>query len=54
MQNKGFVIFITTALAIICAFYLSFTPVVQHYEKRAEALTAAGQDGKAYLDSMAN
>ncbi len=54
MQNKGFVIFITTALAVICAYYLSFTPVVQHYEKHAEELTAAGQDGKAYLDSMAN
>ncbi len=54
MQNKGFVIFITVALAIICAYYLSFTPVVRHYESKAEAMTAAGQDGKAYLDSMAN
>ncbi|MDO4722464.1 protein translocase subunit SecDF [Porphyromonas circumdentaria] len=54
MQNKGFVIFITAALAIICAYYLSFTPVVRHYENKAEAMTAAGQDGKAYLDSMAN
>lgn len=54
MQNKGFVIFITTALAIICAYYLSFTPVVRHYESKAEMMTAAGQDGKAYLDSMAN
>lgn len=54
MQNKGFVIFITAALAIICAYYLSFTPVVRHYESKAEAMTAAGQDGKAYLDSMAN
>ncbi|EEK17207.1 export membrane protein SecD [Porphyromonas uenonis 60-3] len=41
-------------LTIICAFYISFTPVVRHYDQKALAMTAAGEDGKAYLDSMAN
>lgn len=54
MQNKGFVILFATLLTIICAFYISFTPVVRHYDQKALAMTAAGEDGKAYLDSMAN
>lgn len=52
MQNKGFVIFISIALAVICLFYLSFTPVVNHYDKKAASMTE--KEGKAYLDSMAN
>ena len=54
MQNKGFVILFASLLTIICAFYISFTPVVRHYDQKALARTAAGEDGKAYLDSMAN
>lgn len=54
MQNKGFVIFISVALAVICLYYLSFTPVVNHYERKAEQITQMGGNGKAYLDSMAN
>lgn len=54
MQNKGFVIFITVVLSVICLYYLSFTPVVNHYDNKAEEITQAGGDGKAYLDSMAN
>ncbi len=54
MQNKGFVILFASLLTIICAFYISFTPVVRHYDQKALAMTAAGEDGKAYLDSMAN
>lgn len=54
MQNKGFVILFAALLTIICAFYISFTPVVRHYDQKALAMTAAGEDGKAYLDSMAN
>ena len=54
MQNKGFVLFISVALALICAYYLSFTPVVNHYDRKAEEMIAQGLDGKAYLDSMAN
>ncbi len=55
MQNKGFVIFITSLLALICAYYISFTPVVRYYDDKAKELeesTVGG--GKAYLDSMAN
>ncbi len=52
MQNKGFVIFIATALAVICAFYLSFSFVTRGYEKKAAAM--GEQAGLAYLDSMAN
>lgn len=54
MQNKGFVILFASLLTIICAFYISFTPVVRHYDQKALAMTAVGEDGKAYLDSMAN
>lgn len=54
MQNKGFVIFITSVLAVICLYYLSFTPVVNYYEGKAAKITAQGGNGKAYLDSMAN
>lgn len=52
MQNKGFVIFITTALAVICAFYLSFSFVTKHYDNKAKAM--GEHAGMAYLDSMAN
>ncbi len=52
MQNKGFVTFVTVSLALICAFYLSFSFVTNRYEKKAEAMGDVA--GKAYLDSMAN
>lgn len=52
MQNKGFVTFVTVSLALICAFYLSFSFVTKHYESKAEAMGEVA--GKAYLDSMAN
>ncbi|WP_373705198.1 protein translocase subunit SecDF [Porphyromonas loveana] len=52
MQNKGFVIVITSALAIICAFYLSFSFVTNRYEKKAKAMGDVA--GMAYLDSMLN
>ena len=54
MQNKGFVIFIVAVLSLVCAYYISFSPVVSHYDKKAQQLTAQGKDGQAYLDSMAN
>lgn len=52
MQNKGFVTFVTVSLALICAFYLSFSFVTNHYDKKAEAMGELA--GRAYLDSMAN
>ena len=44
MQTKGFIRVITIALILICAFYLSFTFVSNHYQNIAEqkALKAAG------------
>lgn len=52
MQNKGFVTFVTVSLALICAFYLSFSLVTRHYDNKAEKMGEVA--GKAYLDSMAN
>ena len=52
MQNKGFVTFITASLALICAFYLSFSFITNHYDSKAEKMGDVA--GKAYLDSMAN
>ena len=54
MQNKGFVKVIAVLLTLICLFYLSFSAVTSHYEKKATELTAQGKDGSAYLDSMRN
>ena len=44
MQTKGFIKVITFLLILICAFYLSFTFVSNHYQNVAEqkALAAAG------------
>lgn len=52
MQNKGFVRFITITLALLCLFYLSFSFVAGHYERKAEAM--GEEAGRAYLDSMAS
>ena len=52
MQNKGFVTFVTVSLALICAFYLSFSLITNHYDGKAEKMGEVA--GKAYLDSMAN
>ena len=44
MQTKGFIKTITVALILICAFYLSFTFVSNHYQNAGEqkAMAAAG------------
>ncbi len=44
MQTKGFIRVLTVLLLLICAFYLSFTFVSNHYQDKAEqkALAAAG------------
>ena len=52
MQNKGFVTFVTVSLALICAFYLSFSLITNHYDGKAEKMGEVA--GKSYLDSMAN
>lgn len=41
MQNKGFIGTIAILLVLICGFYISFSFVTAHYEKKAEAFAAA-------------
>ena len=54
MQNKGLVITLATLLALVSAFYLSFSFVTNHYDNKA-AEYAQGDDAKEYqyLDSIA-
>ncbi len=54
MQNKGLVRILAVCLALVCAFYLSFSFVTSHYDKKAKEY-AAGDDLKEYqyLDSIA-
>ena len=51
MQNKGFVKTIAVLLTLVCAFYLSFTFVANHHEKKA-AQYAGGES--VYIDSIMN
>ncbi len=51
MQNKGFVKTIAVLLTVVCAFYLSFTFVTSHHEKKAKQY-AEGES--VYLDSIMN
>ena len=51
MQNKGFVKVIAVLLTVVCAFYLSFTFVTRHHEKKA-AQYAGGES--EYIDSVMN
>ena len=51
MQNKGFVKAIAVLLTVVCAFYLSFTFVANHHEKKA-AQYAGGES--VYIDSIMN
>ena len=54
MQNKGLVITLAVCLALVSAFYLSFSVVTNHYDNKA-AEYAQGDDAKEYqyLDSVA-
>ncbi len=53
MQNKGFVTVLAWLLAIVCAFYISFSFVVRHHENKAQAYAeATGTPAKYYLDSI--
>ncbi|MBR1877555.1 MAG: protein translocase subunit SecDF [Paludibacteraceae bacterium] len=54
MQNKGLVRFLAVCLALVCAFYLSFSLVTSHYDNKAKEY-ASGDAVKEYqyLDSIA-
>ena len=41
MQNKGFISTIAILLVLICGFYISFSFVTSHYEKKAKEYAAA-------------
>ena len=51
MQNKGFVKTIAVLLTVVCAFYLSFSVVTSHHDKKA-AQYAGGES--EYIDSIMN
>jgi len=54
MQNKGLVRTLAVCLALVCAFYLSFSLVTSYYDKKAKEY--AGDDATKefyYLDSIA-
>ena len=55
MQNKGLVRILAACLALVCAFYLSFSFVTAHYDNAAKKY-AAGDAVKEYqyLDSIAS
>ena len=54
MQNKGIVRTLAVLLFLVCAFYLSFSIVVNRYEKKAKEYAAGDQTKELlYLDSIA-
>ncbi|MDR2231968.1 MAG: protein translocase subunit SecDF [Tannerella sp.] len=55
MQNKGFIRVFSLLLMLVCLFYLSFSFVTAHYNKKAVTY-AAGDPVKEslFLDSLAN
>ncbi len=54
MQNKGIVRTLAVLLFLVCAFYLSFSIVVNHYEKKATEYAAGDRTKELlYLDSIA-
>lgn len=60
MRNKGFVVFLTTVITLLCLYYLSFTFVSRGVQKDATEY-ATGPDGsidlskkQSYIDSVWN
>ena len=60
MKNKGFIIFLTILISLLCIYYLSFTFVSQNIQQQATEATL-GEDGlpdvvekQRYLDSIWN
>lgn len=54
MQNKGLVRFLGIALALICAFYLSFNLVTKRYETKAEEVAATAKSNFEKSSAFAN
>lgn len=54
MQNKGFIKLFAVILTVICLFYLSFSLVGRHYNKKADEYSQGNLALKnQYLDSLA-
>ena len=65
MQNKGLVRFLVACLVLVCAFYLSFSFVTRHYDRKAreygreqamveaEAQNIAPENMETFIDSVA-
>ncbi|MDH5609108.1 MAG: protein translocase subunit SecD, partial [Cyclobacteriaceae bacterium] len=60
MKNKGFVVFSTLLISLLCIYYLSFTFVAQNIQKQATANATAEsgivnqKEKQRYLDSIWN
>ena len=60
MKNKGFVVFLTILISLLCVYYLSFTFVAQDIQKEATAIATDAesninfQEKQRYLDSIWN
>ncbi|GAB6394868.1 MAG: protein translocase subunit SecDF [Bacteroidales bacterium] len=54
MQNKGFVKVFSVLLMLVCVYYLSFSFVTSHYNRKAAEYAAGDPDKESfYLDSLA-
>ncbi|GHV49440.1 protein translocase subunit SecDF [Bacteroidia bacterium] len=54
MQNKGFVKVFSVLLTLVCVFYLSFSFVMAHYNKKAAEYAQGDPEKESfYLDSLA-
>lgn len=60
MKNKGFIIFLTILISLLCVYYLSFTLVSQKVQKQATDTTTNSEgvldvvEKQRYLDSIWN
>lgn len=59
MKNKGFIIFLTILISILCIYYLSFTYISQNIQKEAVSSTSTSDatdvtEKQRYLDSIWN
>lgn len=60
MKNKGFIVFLTILISLLCIYYLSFTYISQNIQKDAVAATQSDNgtlnvsEKQRYLDSIWN
>lgn len=60
MKNKGFIVFLTILISLLCIYYLSFTYISQNIQKQATEVTRSSDgsvnvsEKQRYLDSIWN